>query len=455
MLAVALVGCPDATTQPGAFGGTTAGGDDDGEVTGELSATVGVSLSGASSGGSGGADGASSGGTDDADSGSSGEPAVCGDGVVAGDEACDDRGESARCNADCTLSVCGDGETNATAGEFCDHSGQSTMCDVDCTAVECGDGLVNDLVEMCDDAGRSETCNDDCTLVECGDGVVNEAAGEACDDRGESETCDSDCSLPMCGDGLANLAAGEDCDDMIESAACDADCTTPECGDGVFNALAGEICDDGGNTATCDADCTAPLCGDGVVNAAAGEQCEAPTPDCTNCTFDNLACSNGADLLSIAPGGDMVLCDDPTDTTCEEDMEILCPAGWGLCSREQHINRNAGWNVATGAFGTGEVVVGEIYCRNGNGAGHYTLGPYDGVTSLSDDPPLNCGYGSSRPVCPSAFGCTEQEVRALCCAPTPTCGNGVVDAPEETCDDMNADETDACLNSCALRMPGC
>lgn len=133
-------------------------------------------------------------------------------------------------------------------------------------------------------------------------------------------------------------------------------------------------------------------------------------------------------------------------------MEIMCPPGWGLCTRLQHVNRNTGWNVAVGGI---DVALGEIYCRNGGGAGagHYTLGPYDGVTSLSNDPPVNCGYGSSRTSCPSGFGCNELTASAICCTPTPSCGNGVVDSVEEECDDGNANDEDDCLNSCSWRVP--
>jgi cysteine-rich repeat protein len=51
------------------------------------------------------------------------------------------------------------------------------------------------------------------------------------------------------------------------------------------------------------------------------------------------------------------------------------------------------------------------------------------------------------------FGCNELSAQTLCCAPTPTCGNGVVDGVEEECDDGNFDETDDCLNSCSWRVP--
>ncbi|MBN1653115.1 MAG: hypothetical protein JXA30_04995, partial [Deltaproteobacteria bacterium] len=66
-------------------------------------------------------------------------PSVCGDGVVEGIEECDDIGESATCDVDCTLVACGDGTANATAGEQCDTAGASATCDADCTLAVCGD----------------------------------------------------------------------------------------------------------------------------------------------------------------------------------------------------------------------------------------------------------------------------------------------------------------------------
>jgi len=77
-------------------------------------------------GGTGGS--AGSGGT----GGTGGSPAVCGDGTVEGTEACDDMGESATCDDDCTLAECGDGVLNVTAGEECDDG--NTMAGDGCGA---------------------------------------------------------------------------------------------------------------------------------------------------------------------------------------------------------------------------------------------------------------------------------------------------------------------------------
>ncbi len=198
-----------------------------------------------------------------------------------------------------------------------------------------------------------------------------------------------------------------------------------------------------------------PICGDGVLEGS--EECDdgnwAAGDGCSACAIDPApsTCAPGFTTLSVAPSGSMMLCDDPSNATCEQDMENSCPSGWGLCTRLQHVNRNTGWNVPVNGFAS--VAVGEISCRGFGGAGHYSLGPYDGVTNLENDPPLNCGFGSSRATCEAPYGCNELLVNALCCAPTPTCGNGVVDSPEEECDDGNLVETDDCLNSCAWRVP--
>lgn len=239
---------------------------------------------------------------------------VCGNGLIEADEACDDAGQSASCNADCTVAACGDGVINELAGEQCDDGGESGTCNATCTPAACGDGIFNASAgEQCDDAGRTAACNDDCTLAGCGDGSINAAAGEACDDGGESATCNSNCSLAGCGDGITNATAGEDCDDAGASLMCDADCTLVQCGDLTINTAAGEQCDDtdlasatcvgegfdGGTLAcdvlTCQLDTSACFaCGDGAIDP--GEQCDGPNlagQTCGSLGFDAgpLSCS--------------------------------------------------------------------------------------------------------------------------------------------------------------------
>ncbi|UCC32531.1 MAG: hypothetical protein JSU86_09655 [Phycisphaerales bacterium] len=56
---------------------------------------------------------------------------VCGDGNETPPEECDDGGESADCDADCTDVICGDGTINRTAGEQCDPP-DAVRCDAAC-----------------------------------------------------------------------------------------------------------------------------------------------------------------------------------------------------------------------------------------------------------------------------------------------------------------------------------
>jgi cysteine-rich repeat protein len=241
---------------------------------------------------------------------------ACGDGNVDPGEACDDAGESATCNADCSLSACLDGVLNVTAGEACDDGAESATCNADCSAAVCGDSVLNVTAgEACDDGAESATCNADCSAAVCGDSVLNVTAGEACDDGAESATCNADCSLASCGDGITNSTAGEACDDVAESATCNADCTAASCGDGVLNVTAGEACDDGASNSdvladACRTTCVVAACGDGVLdslegcddgNLIDGDGCSAlcvSEPDCPNGALDaGEDCDGGANCL--------------------------------------------------------------------------------------------------------------------------------------------------------------
>ena len=243
---------------------------------------------------------------------------VCGNGVVEGDEVCDDGEETAACNANCTAASCGDGIHNAAAGEACDDGNTSNTdgCLTTCELPACGDGFVQAGIEVCDDGAlngepgqcnstcsgqtaaecgnnfvdpgedcdeggvHTATCNANCTTAACGDGIRNPVAGEACDDGNTSNTdaCLTTCEVASCGDGF--LQAGvETCDDGAENGQpgkCNATCTgqtAAVCGNNIIEA--GEDCDQGGvHTATCNANCTTSACGDGVHNPAADEECD-------------------------------------------------------------------------------------------------------------------------------------------------------------------------------------
>ena len=135
-------------------------------------------------------------------------------------------------------------------------------------------------------------------------------------------------------------------------------------------------------------------------------------------------------------------------------MQTLCPVGFHLCTYLEFWSLNDNWSDS---FDDKDRPVGEIYCNGkfgGAGAGHFTLG-LGGGNALSKDFTKNNWFGSSRPECNQLYGgrsCNEKHVTALCCSANPKCGDGVVQAPLEECDDGNSSNNDDCLNSCTFRV---
>jgi cysteine-rich repeat protein len=194
----------------------------------------------------------------------------CGDGIVQGDEECDDGNASNAdaCLNDCTAARCGDGFVFESIEECDDGNASNTDACLDtCVEASCGDGFVGPG-EGCDDGDDDNTdaCTNDCRSAQCGDGIAQ--SGEACDDGNDDNTddCLNTCVKASCGDGF--VGPGEACDDgnMADTDACLGDCTEARCGDGfVWSGM--EECDDGDmdDTDACLGDCTEASCGDGEV----------------------------------------------------------------------------------------------------------------------------------------------------------------------------------------------
>jgi cysteine-rich repeat protein len=114
----------------------------------------------------------------------------------------------------------------------------------------CGDGVLA-APETCDDGnGRSgDGCTSFCRVELCGDGAVQSVAGENCDDGNtlSEDGCSSACEAEFCGDGVAQTALGEACDDGNNSDGdgCTARCIVETCGNGRLETVLGENCDDG------------------------------------------------------------------------------------------------------------------------------------------------------------------------------------------------------------------
>lgn len=154
--------------------------------------------------------------TDTSDSSSTdsttGDPGVCGDGMIGGAEECDDGPNNddllqGACRTDCTLAGCGDAVVDYVLGEQCDDGNAMATdgCD-DACMVEvgnaCGDGAIDyDQGEQCDDDNNNagDGCSPNCQFepfgASCGDGSID--ADEICDDTNlqNGDACNPTCNL--------------------------------------------------------------------------------------------------------------------------------------------------------------------------------------------------------------------------------------------------------------------
>ncbi len=317
--------------------------------------------------------------------------------------------ETAECNIDCTVSECGDGKANPTAGEACDLGGDqnsdSGACTSTCQLATCGDGLTHAGVEECDNGDRGDNvdgCDSNCTTTRCGNGIPTGV--EACDDGNNlnGDGCAFDCKIETCGNNIVD--EGEQCDpgSAGETPACNRDCTFHDCGDGRVNAAAGEQCDDsnGSDADDCRNDCKLNICGDGHRDLQ-GPDMEA----CDDGNRDNWdSCTNSCTFPT---------CGDGVSTDPEQcDLGATTPQHQG--------NSDAGSCTALC-----------LLARCGDGL-HRTIGP--GPLEECDDGLNNAFTHRCLPSC----------VRNVC-------GDGHRDLQNEACDDHNlVDET-----ACSYGTPTC
>jgi fibro-slime domain-containing protein len=423
---------------------------------------------------------------------------VCGDGIVASDEACDlgkanNTGAYGGCNADCTLApYCGDGKVNGP--EACDDGinadvygpiskGCAPGCKIPPT---CGDGTVDVAYGETCDKGKNNSataygpggCTDKCqTSPFCGDGIVN--GTETCDDGQNNGTptskCDTNCAI-KCGNGA--LDSGEQCDkgaarNIGAYGGCTANCMlAPYCGDGIKQTIYGETCDDGkndGSYGTCTPDCKlASYCGDGKVDAANGEQCDngaanqsnpygtglcttgcRRAPYCGDSSVDTAfgeKCDDGAANSDTTPGACKSDCSgyNPPPVTCGNgklEAGEQCDDGTLDGTAGDPCDGRCHYKCGNGIKDSGEE------CDNGVNDGSYgtcnhdcTLAPYcgDGVKNGLEQ----CDQGILNSS--TAYGpgkCTNL------CTTAPFCGDGRVNGPEK-CDGQVG-----CTSSCVYSGP--
>lgn len=184
-----------AVTAACATGESGEGSSDVGEGTSSTSAT-GSAASTATSDATSGTDA-----TGPADTGS-----FCGDGIVDGDEECDDADhvDIDECSNECRRPVCGNGIVQV--GEDCDlgeANDDHGTCKSDCSAAICGDGVVRTGYEMCDGADSGKyTC---------------EAFGYPGGEIGCDRTCHPDTSACSLCEGGEPCDAYQPCDETCES----------------------------------------------------------------------------------------------------------------------------------------------------------------------------------------------------------------------------------------------
>ncbi|MDR0965324.1 MAG: hypothetical protein LBM75_02250, partial [Myxococcales bacterium] len=306
----------------------------------------------------------------------------CGDKILDPNEDCEyireDGTKAPDCSSNCKFIKCGNGvidneehvavalketcdpgnEEENISAVFPENTSLSAKCLANCTIQLCGDGTVNGD-EECDPGrdGLTAGCTDICTISQCGDGILNGKAGEECDCKqaeGEcpddwrewrgSPTCTNLCQDNECGD--LYLGADEECDDgRLGSLRCTKTCKFNRQGDGYIGArlnedgsyiyeqdedgniktdeegnpiVVQEECDDGvEGSQLCTPDGYRSECGDGRINPLDNRSTGWAQEDCDREGKCGEQCDPGPDR-TLAGGRDIV------DSTilCNRDCRI-------------------------------------------------------------------------------------------------------------------------------------
>jgi len=207
----------------------------------------------------------------------------------------------------------------------------------------CGNGFV-EAPEQCDEMGETASCDIDCSLPQCGDGLLNVAAGEVCDDGNavNGDGCDDNCTLSACGNGI--LAGNEECDDSNNmdgdgcSATCQCEpgstvtgCQHTQCPDEVdLLVLAGV-----GSTCATNGDCLAGVCDPGIARCRTATTDDIGYTGLVHDVDQNQGYVTRLDLRCSGPGPVCGECliegidPAPGNCRCEDDSRQICDEPFG------------------------------------------------------------------------------------------------------------------------------
>lgn len=356
--------------------------------------------------------------------------------------------------------MCAWAALSAGCGARTDLGERTDETDVVIPFEKCGNGIVSGD-EECDDANAVDTdaCLSTCVLARCGDGVL--ATFEACDDGNtiDSDGCTNACTKPTCGDGI--VQAGEECDSPNPSV-CTPLCRVPTCGDG-FLRPDFEECDAGmANSdrpalALLDGKTIQPIkpvvrnttatAFYGYGSASAHTGFEAVTR--SNLFLYGSSLSSGLSLFTIH--GIDKNSSGLSDGKCEVQQTFSgLPPGTSVVLTDDDPKE-----FQLGATGT---AIGDWGYEDNTDGGVLTGLPFPGNWSVRVDSAFIQGVdewvyvdGDGAPLpLDASFAILEANADPSPCrtdCTLPRCGDGIVD-PGETCDDGNFTSGDGCSSDC-------
>lgn len=375
-------------------------------------------------------------------------------------------------------------------------SSSTDECGDLCSAGQlCIEGNCRQFCRTGDDCGASERCHQSiCQAAVCGDGDVD--GMEECDDgpdNSDSGSCTQQCIRNVCGDGY-RFVGEEECDDgnMVNEDSCTAKCALPTCGDGIL-FVGQEACEDDNDrrgdgcyrcaveagyccTDTCVADnSTNPANSCEICNAALRPTGWSPVSgcQCSDTDDDGVCDSNDNCRVKVNPGqedgdGDGVgnacdVCADNRDSLdedrdgvpdgCDDCVGTAAECSVAICG-DGMVTSGERCDPAIALGSTGACPIG---CDNSDPCAPRRLVGTDClVQCIAEQAPDFCGCGNGRPdaneecddgVNDGSYGTCEQN-----CLYASFCGDSLIDATNETCDDSNSRAGDGCSATCATEV---